>query len=297
MLGRLASFLSVAELRSFSKAARVLGMSPSAVSQAVSQLEAELDVVLLVRSTRSVRVTDVGARLVSEAGGSIRAAQNALSAIGAGDEPPWGKLRLSVPRVAVRCGLAPVLLEFAKRYPDVTVDVTVDDRTVDIVADGYDAGVRSRESTQKDMLTARLTAPIRFVVVGSPEYFASHGVPKRPEDLLQHTCLGWHSLASENEYRWEFQRRGKDLEIAVTGNIVSNDHDVLVQAALDGLGLAYTTLPEVAPELEAGSLKAVLESFSVSVPGLFLYYPASSRKLPKLRAFVDCALAVCNGNP
>src|SRR5262245_11162749 len=205
--GRLPIFLAVAARGSFSGAASELGISPSAASQAVARLEAELGTTLLVRTTRSVRVTDAGARLVEQTAPSVATLRDALEGMVGAQEKPMGALRLNVPRVAVRCGLRRVLAAFAVEYPEVKVDATVDDHPVDIVRDGFDAGIRSRKSVQKDMVVSRLTGPIRFVVVGSPRYLAAHGRPKRPQDLTRHRCLGWHSIASTTLYRWEFQDR------------------------------------------------------------------------------------------
>src|SRR5262245_24444554 len=287
--GRLPIFIAVATRGSFSGAASELGISPSAASQAVARLEAELGVTLLVRTTRSVRVTDAGARLVDQTAQAILATHDALAGMADVHAKPIGPLRLSVPRVAVRCGLRRVLTAFATAHPDVIVDVTVDDRLVDIVKDGFDAGVRARESVQKDMIVTRLTDPIRFVVVGSPRYLAVQGRPKRPHDLTAHRCLGWHSLSSAAPYRWEFQDRGRDLEVAVNGPIASNDADILIGAALDGVGLAYVTEREVEAHVASGELVTVLDRFANEVSGLFLYYPSAGRRIPKLCAFAQCA--------
>ena len=294
VLGRLPIFLAVAARRSFSAAAADLGISPSAASQAVARLEAELGVALLLRTTRSVSLTDAGARLAEQTAPPVAAAQQALESIAAAPEQPMGPLRLNVPRVAIRCGLRRVLTTFVAAHPEVTVDVTVDDHLVDIVREGFDAGVRARESVQKDMVVSRLTGPIRFVVVGSPGYLAAHGRPRRPHDLPAHRCLGWHQVTSTARYRWEFQDRGRDLEVAVTGPLVSNDADILIGAAQDGMGLAYVTEHEVATQVTSGELVTVLDRFAVEVSGLFLYYPRAARTIPKLRAFVEWAKSMAS---
>ena len=193
-LGRLPIFLAVAAKKSFSAAAGELGISASAASQAIARLESELGVVLLVRTTRSVQVTDAGARLVEQTATAMAAARDALAAIADAHEPPMGVLRLSVPRVALRCGFRHVLRAFAVAHPEITVDINVDDRLVDIVKDGFDAGVRSRESVQKDMVTSPLTGPIRFVVVGAPAYLAAHGRPEAPQRSRQ-SPLPWMASA------------------------------------------------------------------------------------------------------
>jgi DNA-binding transcriptional LysR family regulator len=167
----------------------------------------------------------------------------------------------------------------------VRVEAVVDDRRVDIVREGFDAGVRSRESTEKDMIAVRLTPPIRFVVVGSKRYFAKRGCPKHPRDLVDHACLGWRPLGATADYRWEFTQRGRDFDVAVTGPVVSNDADMLIACAEAGMGLAYATETEVASR----KLERVLEPYAPSVSGLFLYYPRAARSVPNLRAFVTCA--------
>lgn len=281
-------FLEVAERRSFSGAARALGLSVSAVSQAVTRLEDEVGTSLLVRTTRSVNVTEAGARLVTDVGPAVAAASAALSTLKETRSEPAGVLRLNVPRIA--CGiLQPILAKYARTYPSVRIDVFVDNRNVDIVAEGFDAGVRLREAIQKDMITVRLTGPVRFVVVASKRYLAQHGRPSHPRELVRHDCLAWRSPTTGELWRWEFEHRGRDIEIAVDGPVRSNDADLLATCAEDHLGIAYLDEHVVRSQLAAGKLERVLEEFCPEVPGLFLYYPRALRKVPKLAAFVACA--------
>ncbi|HEX9295922.1 MAG TPA: LysR family transcriptional regulator [Polyangiaceae bacterium] len=287
-LAQLPVFLEVAERRSFSAAARALGLSVSAVSQAVTRLESEVGTPLLVRTTRSVNVTDAGARLVSEAGPAVTAAGAALSALAANRTEAAGTLRLNVPRIASGA-LRPILAAYARAHPSVRTDVFVDDRNVDIVAEGFDAGIRLQEAVQKDMITVRVSAPFRFVVVASRRYLAKHGRPSHPRELVAHECLGWRSPTTGELWRWEFEQRGRAIEVAVDGPIRSTDGDLLAACAEDHLGFAYVAEHEARGQLASGKLESVLEEFCPEVPGLFLYYPRAARRVPKLAAFVACA--------
>lgn len=214
---QLQAFLAVARLRSFSSAARELGVTRSAVSQAVRQLEEQLRVVLLARTTRSVSVTEAGRRLVESAGPALGLALVALSEASAQPGEVVGRVRLSVPRVAVPFVVDPVVPTFRTRHPRVEVEVAVDDRLVDIVAEGYDAGVRLSEAIERDMVQVRLTEPFRFVVVGSPDYLARHGTPERPEDLLRHECITFRSRTTGALYAWELERGRRNWRVPVHG--------------------------------------------------------------------------------
>ncbi|MCC6897980.1 MAG: LysR family transcriptional regulator [Polyangiaceae bacterium] len=261
---------------------------PASCPESIRRLERELGVVLLLRTTRSVNLTEAGARLVAEAGPAVAAATAALASTVDRSGEPTGVLRLNVPRLAWRVALRPVLREYVRRHPGVRVEVHVDDRNVDIVACGYDAGIRLRESVEKDMATVRISGPIRFVVVGSPTYLAEHGQPERPGDLVHHACIRWQSPTTGEVYRWELEERGRDVEVAVDGPVTSTDAEVIAACAGDGLGLAYVAAHEVARELAAGQLVTVLEAHCPEVPGLFLYFPREAGRVPKLAALVSC---------
>lgn len=286
---QLQAFVAVAEQRSFTVAARGLRLSTSAVSQAVVRLETELGVTLLNRTTRSVNVTDAGARLLEEAAPALRVASAALVNAKTERDGISGSLRLNVPRIACRVGLPALLAEYARRHPEVRVEVQVEDRQVDIVKEGFDAGIRARASIHKDMIEVRLTPPIHFRVVGSKRYFARHPKPKHPRDLVHHACLGWRSLAGGSEYRWEFSDKGRNLEVTVRGPLLSNDTELLVACAEQDLGLAFVVESEARRQVETGVLETVLDEFATDVDGLFLYLPTSARGEPKLRAFLECA--------
>jgi DNA-binding transcriptional LysR family regulator len=285
---QLQAFLAVARLRSFSAAARELGVSRSAVSQAVRQLEEQLRVVLLARTTRSVSLTDAGRRLVESTGPAVRQAIAALAEVSAAPGETVGRVRLSVPRAAVPFVIAPVLPTFRARHPRVEVEVCVDDRLVDIVAEGFDAGVRLSEAIQRDMVQIRLTDPFRFVVVGSPEYLKRLGTPERPEDLLRHECITFRSPSNGALYAWELERGRRTWRVPVRGGlVVRDDAQMMIDMAEEGLGLTYTFEPMVTEQLRTGRLKLVLEPYSATVPGFFIYFPGRAQRSGPLRLFVD----------
>ncbi|RKH59098.1 LysR family transcriptional regulator [Corallococcus llansteffanensis] len=282
-------FLAVARLSSFSGAARELGVSTAAVSQAVKQLEEQLRVVLLTRTTRSVSLTDAGRRLVEGAGPAVGQALAALSEVSARPGETVGRVRLSVPRAAVPYVITPVVPTFRERHPRIDVEVVIEERFVDIVAEGYDAGVRLSEAIERDMVQVRLTDAFRFVVVGSPDYLARHGTPQRPEDLLHHECITFRMRSTGALYAWELERGRRNWRVPVRGGVVTNENQLTVSLAEQGLGLAYAFEPIVAEQLRTGRLQRVLESYAPTVPGFFLYFPSRAQRTPALRLFVDVA--------
>jgi DNA-binding transcriptional LysR family regulator len=289
LLPQLQSFLAVARHRSFSVAARELGVSRSAVSQAVRHLEEQVRVVLLARTTRSVSLTDAGRRLVDGAGPSLGQAVAALAEVSAQPGETVGRVRLSVPRAAVPFVVDPVLPTFRARHPRVEVEVVIEDRFVDIVAEGYDAGVRLSEAIERDMVQVRLTDAFRFVVVGSPGYLARHGTPERPEDLLRHECITFRSQTTGALYAWELERGRRNWRVPVRGGIVSSDSRLNASLAEQDLGLVYALEPMVIEQLRARRLKVVLERYAPTVPGFFLYFPSVARRSAPLRLFVEAA--------
>lgn len=286
---QLQSFLAVARHQSFSAAARELGVSRSAVSQSVRQLEEQLRVTLLARTTRSVSLTDAGRRLVDGAGPSLAQVASALAEVGAEPGEAVGRLRLTVPRSAVALVIDPVLPTFRERHPRVEVEIVVEDRLVDIVAEGYDAGVRLTESIERDMVQVRLTEAFRFVVVGSPRYLERHGEPERPEDLLRHECMTFRSPTTGALYAWELERGRRTWRVPVRGGVVTSDSRLNVRLAEQGLGLVYAFEPLVREAVRAKRLRIVLERYAPTVPGFFLYYPSVARRSPPLRLFVEAA--------
>ena len=286
---QLQSFLAVARHRSFSGAARELGVTRSAVSQAVRQLEERLRVVLLARTTRSVALTDAGRRLVEGAGPSMGQVAAALAEASAEPGETVGRVRLSVPRSAVPFVIEPVLPAFRARHPRVEVEVVIEERFVDIVAEGYDAGVRLSEAIERDMVQVRLTDSFRFVVVGSPKYLARHGTPERPEDLLRHECITLRTQTTGALYAWELERGRRSWRVPVRGGVVSSDSTLAASLAEQGVGLAYALEPMVMDRLRAGRLKIVLERYAPTVPGFFLYFPSVARRSAPLRLFIEAA--------
>jgi len=282
-------FLAVARLRSFSGAARELGVSTAAVSQAVRQLEEQLRVVLLTRTTRSVSLTEAGRRLVDGAGPALGQALAALTEVSAQPGEAVGRVRLSVPRAAVPFVIAPVLPTFRARHPRIEVEVVVEERLVDIVAEGYDAGVRLSEAIERDMVQVRLTDAFRFVVVGAPGYLARHGTPQRPEDLLRHECITFRSKTTGVLYAWELERGRRNWRVPVRGGVVSSDSALSVAMAEEGLGLVYALEATVAEQLRTGRLQRVLEAYAPTVPGFFLYFPSRAQRSEPLRLFVEAA--------
>lgn len=286
---QLQSFLAVARLRSFSSAARELGVSRSAVSYSVRQLEDRLRVALLTRTTRSVALTDAGRRLVAEAGPGLGQALAALNTVLAQPGEAVGRLRLSAPRMAVPFVINPVLPAFCARHPRVEVEVDVEDRFVDIVAEGYDAGVRLSESIERDMVQVRLTDAFRFVVVGAPSYLERHGTPEKPQDLLRHDCITFRAQTTRALYAWELERGRKTWRVPVRGGVVTGDSEVMLALAESGAGLTYAFEPTVREQLRTGRLKVVLEPYAPIVPGLFLYFPSRAQRSPTLRLFIEAA--------
>jgi DNA-binding transcriptional LysR family regulator len=286
---QLQSFLAVARLRSFSSAARELGVSRSAVSYSVRQLEDRLRVALLTRTTRSVALTDAGRRLVETAGPGLGQALAALANAAAEPGEAVGRLRLSAPRMAVPFVINPVLPAFRARHPRVEVEVDVEDRFVDIVAEGYDAGVRLSEAIERDMVQVRLTDAFRFVVVGAPSYLERHGTPEKPQDLLRHECITFRARTTGALYAWELERGRKTWRVPVRGGVVTGDSQVMLSLAESGAGLTYAFEPTVREQLRAGRLRVVLEAYAPTVPGFFLYFPSRAQRSPPLRLFIEAA--------
>jgi DNA-binding transcriptional LysR family regulator len=286
---QLQAFLAVGRARSFSGAARELGVSRSAVSQSVRQLEEHLRVVLVQRTTRSVALTDAGQRLAASAGPAIAQTAAALAEVAAKPGEAVGRLRLSVPRAAVPLVIEPVLPAFRARHPRVEVEVVVEDRLVDIVAGGYDAGIRLSESIERDMVQVRLTPAFRFVVVGAPKYLAARGRPQRPEELLEHECITFRSPTNGALYAWELERGRKSWRVPVRGGVVTNDSLLCTTMARLGLGLAYAPETRLADALRRRELEIVLEPYAPRVPGFFLYFPSRAQRSAPLRLFVATA--------
>ncbi|MFP2926813.1 LysR family transcriptional regulator [Pyxidicoccus sp. 3LG] len=288
-LNELAVFVTVARRRNFTLAARELGVSKSAVSQSVRNLEERLGQPLLSRTTRSVSLTDAGRRLMESADPGLQLALSALENLSAKTSQVTGTLRLTVPHFAVPLVLEPVLPPFFQAHPHVRAEVSVDNRIVDIVAEGLDAGMRLMESVERDMVQVRLTPPFRFLVLAAPAYVERRGQPSRPEDLTKHDCIGWRSPTTKLTYHWELERGRRELRVPVKGPLLTDSAQLGISMAVAGLGLAYLSELEAGPWLRSGALQPVLEDWAPTVPGLFLYYPHRARASAPLRAFIDMA--------
>jgi DNA-binding transcriptional LysR family regulator len=288
-LNALNAFLAVARKRGFTAAAAELGISPSALSQSVRQLEERLGVPLLTRTSRSVALTEAGRRLLENAGPAVDLALEALRTAAVQPGEVTGRVRLTVPTIAVSTLIAPLLPRFLARYPKVEVDVRVEDRFVDIVAEGLDAGIRLTESIERDMVQVRLSDACRFVVVAAPSYLERGGTPETPDDLLSHDCICIRSTTTSGIYQWELERGPRSWRVPVRGPVITTDSHLMLRMAEAGVGLAYTFEPMVTEELRRGTLRVVLEPYAALVPGLFLYFPSRAQVSPALRAFVDVA--------
>ena len=294
-LNALNSFLAVARKRSFAAAARELGVSTSALSQSVRQLESRLGVTLLTRTSRTVATTEAGQRLLENAGPAVEQALESLKTVSARPGEVTGRVRLSVPTAAVPLVLARLLPRFAERHPKVEVEVFVENRFVNMVAEGLDAGIRLSEAIERDMVQVRLTEPGRFVVAGAPSYLERRGTPQEPRDLLDHACICIRSSTSGARYAWELERGKKSWRVPVQGPVTTNDPELMRALAVAGMGLVFAFEPQIADELRRGSLRLVLEPYAAAVPGFFLYFPSRAQVSPALRAFVATARAVMAG--
>src|SRR5436305_4809016 len=265
-ISTLGVFLAVAQERSFTKAAKRLGVSPSAMSHAIRGLEEDLGVRLLSRTTRSVAPTEAGERLLARLRPALNDVQDVLDELSGLRDKPAGRLRLLMPRVAGTALLGPKLAQFTRDYPDVVLDITADDSRLDIVAGGFDAGIHFGEYIQKDMIAVRVSKDHRAAIVGAPSYFKSHPKPKTPHDLLKHRCINFRH-GSAGMYRWEFDKGKKSLSVAVNGPLIVDDVETLVRAAIDGVGLAFVSDERVEVPLERRELIRVLEDWCQPFPG------------------------------
>jgi DNA-binding transcriptional LysR family regulator len=282
----LQAFATVARLRSFRRAAGELHVSPSALSHTLRSLETRLGVRLLNRTTRSVSPTEAGQRLLARLAPTLQELDDALDEINSFRDSPVGTLRLNVPRAAAEYVLAPLASRFLREYPGMRLEIVSDDNLIDIVAGGFDAGVRFGERLAQDMIAVPFGPAQRFVVVASPAYLAAHGRPATPQQLSAHRCIRIR-FPNGSIYRWEFSRGDEKIEVEVEGPLDVGEMPLMVRAAEDGIGLAYVYEQSAALALAAGRLVTVLDDWRPPEPGFFLYYP-SRRLVPAgLRAFID----------
>ena len=286
-LSGLRALLCVAQKRSFRAAAVELRVTPSAVSQSVRALEERVGVRLLQRTTRNVGLTEAGTHFIAQLEPALHGIDVAFESLGALRGRPSGLLRLTMLRTGYTDVVKPKLARFLAAYPDIRIDLSLDEALVDIVAEGFDAGIRLGHSLDREMIAVRISPDQKVVVVGSPSYFARRGQPVHPRDLHDHDCITLRGLSRGSVTRWRFVERGKDTEVAVDGHVVTNDGAVLVDAAVEGLGLAYVFEDMVSAHVAGKRLVRVLERYCPQVPGYFLYYPSRLNLAPKLKVLIE----------
>ena len=285
-------FLTVAKHGTLHVAANELGIRPSAISQQLKALEQRLGVSLFTRTTRSIRLTDAGEHLLARVEPAMTELLESLEEIQAFAEEPSGLLRITVPEVALQMTLQPFLLEFRKAYPKITLELSIDDGFVDIVAEGFHAGVRSAHQLHDDMIAVRLTPPLRDAFFASPDYIATHGRPETPGDLIKHDCIVYRYIASKRLGQWSFKQGEKEINVRVRGSLIVNDTALLIDAARAGLGIASFYRVAVEGYVASGELEFLLEEQCTEYPGFFLYFPKNLQKLRRLRALIDFFTAV-----
>lgn len=286
-LNAITVFVVVAEARSFRVAADRLGVTRSAVSQQVRKLETRLGIALLSRTTRSVSLTEAGERLYERVAPALAELDAAVEAAGDRSERPSGLLRLAASSIAEAFLSGPLLVSFASAYPDVRLDITVTDEELDIVAAGYDAGIRLGEVIEQDMIAVPVSGDQRQMVVASAAYLDRAGTPAHPRELPTHRCIGWRPAPGLAPYRWEFAENGREFDVAVEPAVTTNDMGLMIRLACAGGGLTFGMEESFSPWLERGELVPILVRYCPSFPGFFLHYPNRRNLAPKLRALVD----------
>ena len=286
-LGELAAFAAIAREGNFRRAAAQLELKPSTLSSAMRALESRLGVRLLNRTTRSVSLTEAGQQLFATLAPALEEIDAALETVNGFRAHPMGRLRLSVPRSVAASLILPLFRRFSERYPDIVLELAADNGFVDIVKEGFDAGVRLGESVAPGMVAVRITPDMSRAVVGAPAYFARHPLPQTPNDLRAHNCIGYRKISSGELHRWAFAKDGETLNIAVRGNLILDDAGLMLDAAADGAGLAYTADRYAAPYLADGRLLRVLDDWCPPFPGFYLYYPGRRQISAALRALIE----------
>lgn len=286
-LNALAVFALVAQQRSFRAAADRLGVTRSAVSQTIGRLETTMGLALVRRTTRSVSLTEAGERLHAALAPALAEIEAAIESTGDHAGAPRGQLRLAVSSIAERFLAGPLLAGFAAAHPAVQLDVTVTDEEFDIVAEGFDAGVRLGEVIEQDMIAVPVSAEQRQIVVAAPAYLAREGAPAHPRDLAGFRCIGWRPAPQKAPYRWEFTEGGRDITVAVAPEITTNDMALMIKLALAGAGLTFGLEETFRPSIARGELVPLLEAYCLPFAGFYLYYPSRRNLAPKLRALID----------
>jgi len=279
--------MAVARRRSFRAASSDLGVSPTALSQTIAGLEARLGVRLFNRTTRSVSATNAGEQFLAEVEPAVGAINHAVETVNSHRDKPAGSLRINSSIGAATRFLSPIILEFVRLYPEMQVDLVTEDRPIDIVAEGFDAGVRPGDMVPADMIAVHLEEPIqRFAVVGSPDYFEGRAAPETPQDLLHHTCIRAR-LPNGSMYRWEFEQDSRVITLDVPGQLTLDDPSLTLEAALAGMGLAYLAEWRISESVHEGKLRRVLDGFVPPRAGLCLYYPSRRYQPAGLRALIS----------
>ena len=282
----LRAFAAIVEHGSFARAAARLGLSRSALSQTIRGLEERLGIRLLNRTTRSVAPSEAGVRLLAGLLPALADLDAAVANVRAMRDTPAGTLRINASRIGAVQYLAPLIGPFQEAYPDIVLDVVVDDRLVDIVADRFDAGIRLGEKVERDMVAVKLSGDVEMMVVAAPSYIDRFGEPRTPRDLQYHRCINTRWPTDGSLYRWEFERGAEKLEVAVQGPLIVTEPDIVARAVLDGVGIGYLFDHQVRPAVESGRLVHLLSDWTPAFPGFYLYYPSRRQLPPGLRAFV-----------
>jgi DNA-binding transcriptional LysR family regulator len=279
-------FARLAEAKNFRVAGERLGVSASAVSQALRKLERQLGVVLAQRTTRSLHLTEAGERLYGEVRPALEQVRAAAASVGELADTPQGTLRLLVSTGADVILAGPLLADFLAAYPQVQLEVDVSDASLDIVAEGYDAGIQLGEVIERDMIAVPVSGDVRLTVVGAPSYFTRHPKPVHPRDLVAHECITWHPAPGAPTYRWEFTEAGREFSVAAPTRVLTTDGALLIRLALAGVGLSMVFEERVREHIARGELVAVLEAFTAGFPGFYLYYPERRHASAALRALI-----------
>jgi DNA-binding transcriptional LysR family regulator len=288
-LDGVAVFLAVAEHRSFTGAALALGVTPTAVSKAIRALEARQGVMLFQRTTRRVALTEAGQAVFVRLRPAVSEISDAFAALGGFRDRPMGTLRITAPHGAVEPILGALVPAFRRAHPEVTLEISLDEAIVDLVGAGYDAGIRLGEAVEKDMVAVRLTPEIAWSVVGAPRYFEGRERPKQPEDLVRHEALHYRFPGAGALHRWSFRRGKRDFLVETKSGLVLNDRQMLVDCAVEGLGLAFVSTQESRRAVAQGLLESFLQAYIPVDSGLYLYFPERSQSQLKLRVFIDMA--------
>lgn len=280
-------FLAIVEHGSLRRAADVLGVQPPAVSYQLKALEESVGVALFARTTRSVQLTDAGRALLNRARPAMAELGDALEEARLSGRARKGTVRVTLPHVAYRLTIARKLAAFQRSYPEIELELSFNEAFVDLVLEGFHAGVRMGDHIREDMIAVRLCPPLKEVFFAAPSYFERHGRPERPEDLLQHNCIRYRYIASKRIAEWQFHGAEGVTTIDVRGNLIVNSTHAVVDSARDGLGIGWLFRPNVEDDLRSGALESVLDDYALERPGFFLYYPKANARVEALRVFID----------